>query len=165
MPVVVPMGTAYDLGLCSRSCRWIDQLKTLIGTQAMHMGLERGELGIQSWELGVSYPGGGDARVHFEVTEVFKFTTTLQISLHAVVPHLLNDTKLVVRMYHDARMAEVVQSTSGGQFKGKYAYPNRRMYHSDEKVQLNHYLGECLNQCVRFGHVLTDLVPPGVVCN
>jgi len=124
-----------------------------------------GELGIQSWELGVSYPGGGDARVHFEVTEVFKFTTTLQISLHAVVPHLLNDTKLVVRMYHDARMAEVVQSTSGGQFKGKYAYPNRRMYHSDEKVQLNHYLGECLNQCVRFGHVLTDLVPPGVVCN
>jgi uncharacterized protein YqiB (DUF1249 family) len=36
----------------------------------------------------------------------------------------------------------------------RYEYPNQSMYHSDEKYQLNCFLGEWLNLCLEHGHSL-----------
>ena len=59
-----------------------------------------------------------------------------------------------VRLYHDARMAEVLSYQKQGRFKPSYEYPNQKMFQRDEKAQLNQFLGEWLNYCLRVGQVL-----------
>lgn len=68
--------------------------------------------------------------------------------------------KLTVRLYHDARMAEVIGWQRHRYLKARYEYPNRQMYQSDEKAQFNQFLGEWLSHCLDQGHVVDDLVAP-----
>jgi len=68
--------------------------------------------------------------------------------------------ELTVRLYHDARMAEVIGWQRHRYLKARYEYPNRHMYHSDEKAQFNLFLSEWLNHCLHQGHVVDDLVAP-----
>jgi len=56
-----------------------------------------------------------------------------------------------VRIYHDARMAEVISYDKHHRLHIKYDYPNDNMYHSDEKFQLNNLLGEWLSHCLHHG--------------
>ena len=42
-----------------------------------------------------------------------------------------------LRVYHDARMAEVIASGGHRFLKPRYDYPNPKMYHPDEKYQIN----------------------------
>jgi uncharacterized protein YqiB (DUF1249 family) len=53
-----------------------------------------------------------------------------------------------LRVYHDARMAEVIASQGHRYLKPRYDYPNRNMYHCDEKYQVNCLLGEWLKYCL-----------------
>lgn len=59
-----------------------------------------------------------------------------------------------IRMYHDARMAEVVEWEGQRGLKGRYEYPNRAMHQEDEKWQRNQFLGELLNYCLQEGRAL-----------
>jgi uncharacterized protein YqiB (DUF1249 family) len=56
-----------------------------------------------------------------------------------------------IRMYHDAKSAEVVEYQHQNRFLGSYEIPNRRMRQRDEKVQLNQFLGEYLRYCLAVG--------------
>jgi len=60
--------------------------------------------------------------------------------------------ELEVRVYHDARMAEVVSAGASRHLLGRYPYPNQAMYQPDEKSQLNLFLGEWLSHCLACGH-------------
>lgn len=42
-----------------------------------------------------------------------------------------------LRVYHDARLAEVIAFQGHRYFKPHYDYPNQRMYQPDEKFQVN----------------------------
>lgn len=96
--------------------------------------------------------GDEQVRVCIEVTERFTYTTTLQISQSSSNRHsLLDSPALLVRLYHDARMAEVVCMKYRRQLAGSYPYPNRDMHQPDEKAQLNNYLGEWLGHCLCHG--------------
>lgn len=90
-------------------------------------------------------------RVRIEVLERFAYTSTVQLSQmrdkHGC--DWLDAPTLTVRLYHDAAMAEVV-SSGHRQLSGTYAYPNQQMHQPDEKQQLNDYLGEWLNHCLKF---------------
>ena len=59
----------------------------------------------------------------------------------------------VVRVYHDAGLAEVVNCQHYRQFSARYEYPNEQMYQVDEKAQVNRFLSELLAHCLKHGRV------------
>lgn len=105
-------------------------------------------------EYRISWQGRG-ALVRLEVEERFRYTSTVLVSQQFDdQSRWLESPQLLVRLYHDARMAEVLCIRQRRQLSGRYAYPNPRMHQPDEKAQLNAFLGECLNQCLSHGHLL-----------
>ncbi|HIF9062647.1 TPA: DUF1249 family protein [Photobacterium damselae] len=60
-------------------------------------------------------------------------------------------TQMVIRLYHDARVAEVCSAQQISRFKPRYDYPNLRMLQQDEKHQVNRFLHDWLSLCLRFG--------------
>ncbi len=64
---------------------------------------------------------------------------------------------MVVRLYHDARMAEVNSSQNIRFIKPRYDYPNKKMHLPDEKQQVSQFLKEWLQLCLQHGQVSVDL--------
>lgn len=91
------------------------------------------------------------ATVELTIEERFTYTTTVRIQQRYEQQSWIEMPTLIVRLYHDARMAEVVNSQHHRQLRGSYAYPNKQMHYPDEKAQLNQYLGEWLCQCLAHG--------------
>ncbi|WP_028241579.1 DUF1249 domain-containing protein [Stutzerimonas azotifigens] len=91
------------------------------------------------------------------VTECCPYTTTLRISQEHCLPWLPVPS-MEVRVYHDARMAEVVGAQNARRFRSIYAYPNAAMHQPDEKAQLNLFLGEWLSHCLACGHELEPVL-------
>ncbi|AYF89756.1 DUF1249 domain-containing protein [Metapseudomonas lalkuanensis] len=92
-----------------------------------------------------------------EVVEACPYTTTLQVRQEHSLPWLPSP-QLEVRVYHDARMAEVVGAENARRFRSVYSYPNADMHQPDEKSQLNLFLGEWLSHCLACGHELEPVV-------
>ncbi len=90
------------------------------------------------------------------VTEVAPFTTTLRIEL--LQPnHALFRPGFVVRLYHDAQLAEVVSCQQISRFKARYDYPNVDMLLPDEKRQINLLLRDWLKLCAGQGYINKEL--------
>jgi uncharacterized protein len=97
-------------------------------------------------------------RYKIHVVERAPYTTTLQltqISSRLIDPsrndYWLKLPRLTVRMYHDAELAEVLAWEGHKRLRPKYDYPNRSMYHCDEKLQVNQFLGDWLKLCIGQG--------------
>ncbi|ARU90040.1 DUF1249 domain-containing protein [Pseudomonas sp. M30-35] len=86
-----------------------------------------------------------------DVLENCPYTSTVRVRQEHSLPWLPIPA-LEVRVYHDARMAEVVGAESSRRFRGIYPYPNADMHQPDEKTQLNLFLGEWLSHCLACGH-------------
>jgi uncharacterized protein YqiB (DUF1249 family) len=100
----------------------------------------------------------GQSVVSIVVQERFKFTCTLSIAQKPIskggcdmISALISPT-LIVRLYHDAKMAEVISPAKKSQYRGKYSYPNKSMLQIDEKIQLNEYLAQWLSHCLTHGY-------------
>ena len=106
----------------------------------------------------VTYSNGATVRVCLEVVEVFKYTTTVKLSQDDGLGHWLAKPAMTVRLYHDATVAEVIHYENMRQLRASYGYPNSKMYQSDEKQQLNAYLGEWLIHCLTHGHVIDETI-------
>jgi uncharacterized protein YqiB (DUF1249 family) len=65
--------------------------------------------------------------------------------------------KMTIRLYHDARMAEVISNQDIRQVKPRYDYPNSKMHLPDEKEQINQFLKEWLQLCLKLGQVNLSL--------
>jgi len=65
--------------------------------------------------------------------------------------------RMTIRLYHDARMAEVLSTQDIRQVKPRYSYPNSQMHQQDEKQQTNQFLNEWLHLCLRLGQVNVEL--------
>ena len=92
---------------------------------------------------------GRSAVVRLQVEERFRYTSTVMVSQQMESDsRWLDAPQLLVRLYHDAAMAEVICIRQRRQLSGRYPYPNPQMHQPDEKAQLNDFLGECLNQCL-----------------
>jgi len=95
------------------------------------------------------------------VNEVTRYTTLITISQNTIevgedLSHLFQP-KMVIRLYHDARMAEVITSQNVRQVKPRYDYPNSKMHLPDEKQQINMFLKEWLQLCHELGQVQVAL--------
>ena len=84
------------------------------------------------------------------VNEVTKYTTLIDICQSDAMP-VFPLPKMSVRLYHDARVAEVCASGDFSRVKAKYDYPNTKLLQKDEKFQLNKFLGEWLTFCLKTG--------------
>ena len=84
------------------------------------------------------------------VNEVTKYTTLIDICQSGAMP-VFPLPKMSVRLYHDARVAEVCASGDFSRVKAKYDYPNTKLLQKDEKFQLNKFLGEWLTFCLKTG--------------
>lgn len=96
------------------------------------------------------------------VLERSPYTTTLQLSQVpvSVSPVWLKMPRLTVRMYHDAKLAEVLAWEGHKRLRPRYEYPNQAMYHCDEKHQLNQFLGEWLSLCLAEGLTVDEVILP-----
>ena len=97
-------------------------------------------------ELQLAVPGGpgrSEGRLGIRVQERCRYTTVLQLrpeSLHSLLPA----PRLTVRLYHDARMAEVTGVWPWRSVQARHEYPNPAMHQKDEKYQWNRFLAEWL---------------------
>ena len=108
--------------------------------------------------------GESEPKVRFEVAERCPYTTVVNIvqdpppasgqesgqGTGENVPGLA-ETRLSIRIYHDAKAAEVIEYQNQRGFRAVYEYPNARMRHPDEKAQVNRFLGEFLGVCLEHG--------------
>lgn len=85
-----------------------------------------------------------------KILERSAYTTTINIA-HSVevderfVPAL----SMKIRIYQDARVAEVLAYQHSGRFRPLYPYPNPRMFQPYEKRRVNQFLGEWLAYCLK----------------
>ena len=109
----------------------------------------------EEWLFGVDAAEGQRLRqVSIRVSERSKYTTTVAVAQESLIDEWVPKPTLTVRLYHDAHMAEVLSYQRNRSIRQTYPYPNEKMYQPDEKAQLNTFLGEWLEFCLRTGRAL-----------
>jgi uncharacterized protein YqiB (DUF1249 family) len=100
---------------------------------------------------------GSKVTVEIEIVEAFKYTTTLEIRQKPVLEKWMTNPSMLVRVYHDASTAEVISYQGHRNLQPRYEQPNAKMYHSDEKMQVNKFLGEWLTHSLKVGRSNKEL--------
>lgn len=100
--------------------------------------------------IGVDF-SGVRLTVRFDVLEQSPYTTLIKLSQSPDIPWS-HKASLTIRLYHDAKSAEVVEYQGKKHFlRAVYDYPNVDMRQPDEKAQINRFLGEYLSLCLTHG--------------
>lgn len=108
---------------------------------------------FETLELVIDAPPGPEIHVTVSMQERNPYTSTIMLHQQDVLLPWVKGPELSVRVYHDARMAEVISWNRHRLLRARYEYPNEQMYLPDEKAQLNQFLGECLSQCLAHGRI------------
>ena len=102
-----------------------------------------------------------DQLIEVCILERTKYTTALRLSLkHANASRWLPEICMHIRTYHDARVAEALSFQHHARFDSKYDYPNPSMYHRNEKQQINRFLSEWLDHCLKSQVIFDGEVEP-----
>lgn len=96
--------------------------------------------------------------VSVNVLERTPYTTLIKIcSRYIMCSGFSPKTLLEVRIYHDAKVAEVVTVQGHQRIRPHYDYPNTDMYLPDEKRQTNRLLSDMLDFCSKNNYKKTYL--------
>lgn len=90
----------------------------------------------------------GMAPIDVEILERNPYTTTVHIRQSLTGQPWVSDLGMKVRIYHDARVAEVICYQGVQALQPFYPYPNPKMLQPYEKRRVNQFLGEWLNYCL-----------------
>jgi uncharacterized protein YqiB (DUF1249 family) len=96
----------------------------------------------------------GSLNYQMKIIDSSRYTSTVEMSQQYSAgqgvdsPDFLKPI-VVVRLYHDAQMAEVLSSQHIAALKPSYEYPNSKMYQRNEKEMVNVFLGEWLVFCLK----------------
>lgn len=94
---------------------------------------------------------GTRMEVRLDVIERGPYTTVVRLAQRPEIPWS-HKASLTIRLYHDARSAEVIEYQGRKHFlRAVYDYPNADMRQPDEKAQINRFLGEYLSLCLEHG--------------
>ena len=93
------------------------------------------------------YPIEG-SNIDFKMVEKAKYTTTLQLRLNSSKSAAKIGMDLLVRLYHDAKLLEVMDKVGPKALKPVLKGKNLVNAQTDEKRQLNRFLGESLKACL-----------------
>lgn len=106
-------------------------------------------------DYSVSHASGA-LNLHLSVRERCKYTTTLHLSYQFKDPHgEFSAPDLVVRMYHDAQVAEVI---SRGRRRSRREAEYDRLHHQYSvftKWTVNRFLHKWLGYCLHQGHAFS----------
>jgi uncharacterized protein YqiB (DUF1249 family) len=94
-----------------------------------------------------------DPRCSLSVVECTRYTSLLAME-HGFGAHgirLLRDVRMQLRVYHDARLLEVLSYQNRSRLAPFYPFPNAQMLSPFEKRQVNLFFGEWLLWCVKGG--------------
>lgn len=109
----------------------------------------------QQWR----YLLGSHEALELSVIERARYTTFLQV---VQCQHSQQEWQvpldLQVRLYHDARSAEVVAWNRHRQIQARYTYPNKQLYQENEKTLQSQFLGEWLSRYLEEGRVDTAVI-------
>ncbi len=111
----------------------------------------------EEWCFGVDANSEELKQVSIHVVERSKYTTTVTLAQESMLDDWVPKPLLTVRLYHDAHMAEVLSFQRNRYIRQNYTYPNEKMFQPDEKAQLNAFLGEWLEFCLRSGRALVKV--------
>lgn len=143
----------------ARPLRYTVDLQHLQTVCALNYGRLRRllpELAQDEYRFHWEQPGDEPAVMEITVLERSIYTDTLQLR-QSVLPE---DGRLPwcprldmeVRIYHDAELAEVLRFQAARRIPARNRYPNPAMHARDEKTQVNEFLAECLEHCLREGY-------------
>ena len=119
-------------------------------------GSDPESVAVDSVEFALDMPGG-QVDLLVELVERSRYTTLVRFTQMATTVDVagvslnMAPPTMLIRLYHDAQSAEVVEVRNENRFKEVYEYPNPRMRAKDEKAQVNRFLGEYLAMCLRYG--------------
>ena len=88
--------------------------------------------------------GDINSRVTLSTYKESKHTSLLEINQSSFFNSRTIATKIEVVIYHDLKMVEVRKFNGKRQFWARNKYPNKNMFHKDEKFQWNKFLSEWL---------------------
>ena len=111
------------------------------------------------WQYIVGNDNTDDNYVIIRIKERAKYTTTINLFQRCKSHHTYSNNAIVVRLYHDANLAEVLSCQHYRGFQARYQYPNRHMHQCDEKARLNSFLGELLTHYLLHGRVAKTILP------
>ena len=89
------------------------------------------------------------SNIDFKMVEKAKYTTTLQLRLNSKDSAAKIGMDLLVRLYHDAKMLEVMDKVGPKALKPVLKGKSLANAQTDEKRQLNRFLGESLKACLQ----------------
>ncbi len=85
-----------------------------------------------------------------QIVDSSRYTSTVElVQLAKGIPSFLQPV-MQIRLYHDARVAEVLSAQHIGSLQPSYAYPNAKMHQRNEKEMTNRFLSEWLAFCLQF---------------
>ncbi|WP_166423479.1 DUF1249 domain-containing protein [Paraglaciecola sp. 20A4] len=82
-----------------------------------------------------------------KIVECSRYTSTVTMAQESVVGPDFMRPVVRIRLYHDAQLAEVIESQHIGALKPSYEYPNSKMFQKNEKEMVNLFLSEWLLFC------------------
>lgn len=100
-------------------------------------------------------------RIKFTLLEHSRYTLLLSIQqffMPEEQQHLLGSLHFIVRIYLDAKLAEVVSYQGQQPRKPRYPFPNKRMFYPDEKKQTNLVLYDWLSHCSRLNFMESAII-------
>lgn len=104
---------------------------------------------LRELENTLSVHSPGDTRLELQILEISRFTKTIALRLqHSPTQPWLPSLQMKIRNYYDAGVTEALAFQRHHQFNARYTYPNSKMYHRNEKLQINRFLGEWLDHCL-----------------
>jgi uncharacterized protein YqiB (DUF1249 family) len=83
-----------------------------------------------------------------KIIDCSRYTSTLEMSQKSQMGYEFLRPVVQVRLYHDAKMAEVLSAQNIGSLKPSYQYPNTKMYQKNEKEMVNLFLAEWVQFCL-----------------
>ncbi|QFI56736.1 DUF1249 domain-containing protein [Aeromonas simiae] len=104
-----------------------------------------------------SYQVGESLQFQLRVLEESRFTSTVALTQHNPELPVWLQSRIEIRLYHDVRMAEVCAAQQISRLQPRYDYPNDGMHQPDEKAQVNLFLADWLNFCLRHGVSLAKI--------
>ena len=94
--------------------------------------------------------GLNNSEIRISIDRKSQHTSKLTLYKSNLLRHM-EDTKMEIFIYHDARMAEVRRFNGKSQFWLRNKYPNKNMLTKDEKFQWNIFLSEFLTHAQLHG--------------
>jgi len=99
-------------------------------------------------DLGYEFEVSASLKYRIVIVDSSRYTSTLEMAQVSVKSPSFLQPKMTIRLYHDAKVAEVLEAQRTSRLKAVYEYPNLNMHQRNEKYMVNVFLAEWLHFCL-----------------